>query len=383
MKRCKRVFLILETAMIVVLCAGCWNYREIEKNSIVAGIAIDKGTNEYKYHLTYEVLSFNNGKENRVEPILLESDGDSVFDAIRRAVTMTDKKLYFSNCNVIIVSKELATEGITQITDFFIRDAEPRITLTFTVSDEDTAAKILNAKMKSKEPVSFKIRGMLEQSQDVFGHVLPVPLFEMYNILSSNSQALTLPSIRVVEVGEDQEPQLVTNVVFRQDKMVGNMPEDENLYYMILRGQMKSGILQTVVPGKENISLEILKSSVKMKPVISGSDVTMKIQIKMIAGIGEESSEQDKYKVENGQMKEIEEAASKTVKEGAEKLIHDMQKNYNADVVGFGTIINQDEYEYWKKNSQNWDRIFPNVKCEIEADVKIESSAVAAPKEGG
>lgn len=108
----------------------------------------------------------------------------------------------------------------------------------------------------------------------------------------------------------------------------------------------------------------------------------MKIQIKIVAGIGEESCEQEEYGAEEGQMKEIEEAASKTVKEGAEKLIRDMQNNYHADVLGFGAKIDQDENAYWKKHSQDWDQIFPKVKCEIEADVKVESSAVALPKEG-
>lgn len=91
MKPSKRVILLFETVMIMLLCTGCWNYREIEKTTIVAGVAIDKGTNGYKYHLTYEVLTFPGGNEKSVESALLESDGDSVFDAVRKTVAMAEK----------------------------------------------------------------------------------------------------------------------------------------------------------------------------------------------------------------------------------------------------------------------------------------------------
>lgn len=146
-----------------------------------------------------------------------------------------------------------------------MRDAEPRITLMFTVSEENTAASILKAKLKSKQPISFKIRGMMEQSEAVFGHVLPIQFYQMYDVLSSNCTDLTLPSIRVAEVAEAQEPQLVTNIIFRQDKMVGSMPEDENLYYMILKDKMESGILLTGVPEcKKIFHWKYLKAAPKL-----------------------------------------------------------------------------------------------------------------------
>ena len=383
MKRWKKFFLLFEAVLLVPLLNGCWNYKEIEKSTIVAGVAIDKGTGGYKYHLTYETLSLTGGKDQSIKPVLLESDGDSIFDAIRKTVTMADKKLYFSDCKIVIVSKEIAKEGVAPLFDFFLRDAEPRIRLLFAVSDEDTASDILNIQLKTNEPVSYKISGMLEQSKDVLGYVLPIPLYKMYNILNSKSQALTMPDIRVAKVLDDTEPLLATNVIFHQDKMIGYMPEDECLYYLILANKVSSGILLTgVKSGEKDIALEIVRCSTKMEPVVNGNNITMKIQIQMDANIGETNDKNENYTVGNGEFRITEEAASKTVKEGTEKLILDMQKNYGADVFGFGAKINQDKYDDWERISQNWDRIFPNVKCEISADVKIINSATALPKGG-
>ncbi len=379
----KRVFLIFETAAMLLLCTGCWNYRDIEKTTIVAGMAVDKGTNGHKYHMTYEVLSFSGGNEQSVESSLLSSDGDTVFEAIRRAVNMADKKLYFSNCNLVIVSKDVAKEGVAPLMDFLIRDAETRITTMFVVSDEAAAADILSVKLKTKEPVAFKIRGELEQSRDSLGHILPVPLFQMYNILSSSIQDLTLPCVAIEKVGDNPQPKLTLNAVFKGDKLAGYMPGEDALYYLVMKNKIKSGLLMTGIPyGEKDITLEIFKSEAKLTPIVNGNDVTMKIKIKMLAGIGEESAKQQHYGAGDGNLKLIESTASRTLKEGTERLIADMQGGFDADVLGFGEKVKRDQYRQWVKTSRDWEKMFPEVKCDVEADVMIASTGVAYPKEG-
>lgn len=383
MTRWKKLFVLFEAAAILFLFSGCWNYKEIEKNTIVAGVAIDPGTGGYKYHLTYETLSLTSGKDQTIKSALLESNGNTIFDAVRQTVTMADKKLYFSDCKIVIVNKEIAKEGVKPLLDFFLRDHEPRISLLFAVSDEDTAAQILNIELETGEPVSYKISSMLQQSQDVLGHVLPCPLYQMYNVFTSKSQELTLPDIRIVKVFNKEEPKLGTNVIFRQDKMIGIMPEDECLSYLMLKNKIKSGVILTGVPaGQKDIALEIMKCSTKMEPVVNGNQVTMKIQIKIDADIGEENNKKDNYKVGAGDFKAIEKAASKTVQEQTEATIGDIQKNYGTDIFGFGTEIDQNRYEDWKKLEPNWKKIFPNVKCEVSADVKLLNSSTALVKGG-
>lgn len=383
MKQRRRILLVLETILIIALCTGCWNYREIEKNTIVSGIAIDKGTAGYKYHLTYEVLHFPGGNDQSVRADLLESDGDLIFEAIRKAMMETDQKLYFSNCNIVILSKEIAKEGLAPLTDFFLRDAEPRITLQFAVSDEDTAEKILSNQTKTNEPASFKIYKMMQESQNVLGHILSIPLYEVYNTLNSENQDLTLPNIRLVKIAENLEPQLTTNVIFHQGKMVGYMPEDDNLFYLILKNKVKSGILPISVSSNEkNVSLEILKCDTKLEPNVCGNNVTMKIQVELLAGIGEKSSLQENDIAGNKELKKIERAASKTLKDGLTNLIYDIQNDYGTDILGFGNKINQDRHADWEKLSKNWDQTFKKVKCEITADVKINGTAITLLKGG-
>lgn len=383
MKAWKKLILLLEVALTGLLFTGCFNYREIETDTIVAGAALDKGQNGHKYHMTFEALSLSGGKDQSTKSVLLESDGDTVFDCLRNAISITDKKLYFGDCKVVIVSKDLAREGIRPVLDFFIRDHEPRITERLVVSSDKTAADILKAKLGTQEPVAYHLAGALQENKVVQGHILSYSLYQIYNMVSSQSKAFTLPAVRVVQMQDHSALEMETNAIFQQDKMVGYMPKKECFYYAMLKNEIQSGILLTgTQPGAKNIALEIKKGSSQIKPEVSGNSVTMNIQIQLGVNIGEENDSNKKFTVGNGEFRMTEAAAAKTVKKGVEDVVLNVQKNYGADIFGFADAIFKQKPNDWKNISGNWNSIFPNVKCKVTADVKIYSSETIVPKGG-
>ncbi len=97
-------------------------------------------------------------KSTSVSPLLIETDGLTIFDACRNALERSDKKLYFGACKTIIISEELAREGITTVLDLFRRDAEARSTMDVYISGEETAAAIL--KLRASPTPLFHIRSV-------------------------------------------------------------------------------------------------------------------------------------------------------------------------------------------------------------------------------
>lgn len=384
MKPWKKIVLALEMVLALSLLTGCWNYHEVENYTIIAGLAIDKGTGGHKYHLTFECISLMGGKDTPPQPVLIEADGNTIFDAVRGTIAMTDKKLYFSDCKVVVLSKEIAKGGIKPLMDFLLRDSEPRLTLNFLVSDAPTAAEVFKPKLATQQPVSYQIAGML-QSQDALGHVLAVPLYQMYDILGCSEtcdESLTLPNIRVVKTAGGEMVQTSNNVVFHQDKMVGSLPEEDGLYYLMLRNKLNGGLIVTGPDGEKDIALEILKSSSSIQPEVSGTNVTMKVTIQVDAALAEENTDSLQYDLASKKFQRVEEMGAETIEQKVKKLVADDQKNWGADIFGFGKKIYEDKYPDWKVLSPRWDKIFPKVKCEVRADVRIKNSAVAYPKEG-
>ena len=90
----KIIALLLIVPLLSSLC-GCWNYRLLEDLGIVAGVAIDKGTDD-KFELTMEIADAKSGKERMVDSHIIHSSGNTIFDAVRDGISIIGKKLLSS-----------------------------------------------------------------------------------------------------------------------------------------------------------------------------------------------------------------------------------------------------------------------------------------------
>lgn len=382
MTKLKKIIAVLQIVLLLVPLSGCWNYREIETLSVVSGIAIDKGQNGYKYHMTFECLNMSGGQgESGAKPIVIETDGDTIFDAVRKALSESDKKLYFSDCKIVVLSSQLAEEGILPILDWFMRDAEMRVTIDFLISKEKTAGEILRQTSQSKESLSFQIFGMLKEAAKLDAQGPQVPLYKINNILNTAGVDLILPSIQVKKSEGGSTLELGENAIFRGDKLVGWLKKEQCKYFMFIDNEISGGLLLTGLnSGENNITLEILSSKTTVVPTVSNGTVTMKIDIHTTVAYAEANSE--KNYLEKNSVETIEKCADKTLKSGVENVISTMQKQYGSDIFGFGDMIDKDLPDDWDKLEKNWDKTFSSIKYNVNADVKIENTGLSLA-EGG
>ena len=82
--RRKKVLYLLAIIFQLASMAGCWNYREINDLSIVAGVAIDIAEND-QYELTVELVKTkSSGKQTEIISEVVSKKGKTIFDAIRK-----------------------------------------------------------------------------------------------------------------------------------------------------------------------------------------------------------------------------------------------------------------------------------------------------------
>ena len=379
----------LKKSIAAILCiaiplqlSGCWDYHEVEMYSIVSGVAIDKGQNGYKYHLTIEYLDIN-GKveESQTKPLTVETDGNTVFDAERAALKKSGKKFYFSNCKIMIVSKELAAEGIKPLLDWFIRDAEIRITLEIIVSKEETAGEILRFKAKSQEANSFQIADMLNEASSYYAWDHSLQLYEIVNILNTPGENLSLPGIHIKDDEGGPALELTANSVFKNGKLVGWLSSEQNEYYMFAKDKIQGGVIvMGLTPDKKDMALEIFKSQTKVTPIVNGQNVTIKIDVETAAGYAEENTSQnylDKYGIGT-----IENCADRTVKNGILGVIASVKKQYGSDIFGFGKTVYEKYPAVWEKLQKSGGNVFDKLNFEVNTNVSIKNTALALKKGG-
>lgn len=98
--------LLLTIILTTLFLTGCWNYREIDKLSLMAGLAIDKSSSGNGYEITAEIIDVSSSdKSPTFNSTRIQSEGLTIFDGIRNMINISAKALYWSHATTIIVSK--------------------------------------------------------------------------------------------------------------------------------------------------------------------------------------------------------------------------------------------------------------------------------------
>lgn len=372
----KKKILAIMIFFVTFLTTGCWNYVGLNEMTIVAGVAIDKQDNMYT--LTFEIYNIQEAAVG--EPIkskIIESTGETIFDAVRNAKKRAFNKLYFAQSKIIIVSEQIAKEeGINSVIDWFTRDPEIRETLQIVISQEETAATLLKADKLTSNIASTEIQNIVEKDQKITSTSENKQLYKIFNILSSDGISLTLPAIHVVSNNDKSVCELNGVAVFKADKLVNYLTSEETKYYILAKGKVDGGIININTKIKENdtdlknVSLEI-KSSISSQKYISQEKNNIKIKVSTITEVTLGEFIDLNQKLTNIDITNLEKEAGKIIKKRIEDVISKIQNDYQTDILGYGSLLYRTNPRQWEKIKDVFDEEFKNIDVIVESKVKI------------
>lgn len=377
MKKVWTIALILLPLTCSIFLTGCWNYREIDKMAIVAGVAVDKGP-DGQLKVTAEIIASSGGRDSKTESKILTMEGQTVFDAVRNGIAISGKRLYWSHSIVVILSKEIGGEGIRKITDWYIRDAESREDVNLLISVGETAAEILSQERTTEDIKSISLGETIKNQVSLSkAPKVDVLTFEME---SKNERAATiLPTVRLVEVDKKMVPQVVGTAIIKNDRIAGYLSGDETKALLFVRDEIKGGLL---IDTPENssvttpVSLEIFSSKTSVKPVVKGKTIKFNINVETTVAIDELHGSAN-YIDEAGR-KKLETIAANTLKKEIELVINKLQTEYNADIFKFGTKLRENKIKLWQSVNTNWEQIFSDMQIKVSTKVHIKNSGTLA-----
>lgn len=383
MKKTNAILLCLIILINTITSAGCWNYREIDKISIVAGLAIDKG-NEKQYQLTVEIVQITSGKDTKMVSKTITTEGDTMFDAARNIISLSGKRLYWSHAKIIILSKEIATDGITKVMDWYNRDAETREDIHLLVSQEKSAKEIFDGQGVTEDIKSFTLDEMLT-NQVSLNKAPDIDILKFDNQSKAMGVSQILPSINLKKVGDKMVPHIEGSAIIKYDQLVGFLNGEETKDLIFIRSEVRGGVLVEKIEneGKPNyVSLEIFKSKTKIAPTIDGENITIQLDIDTTVALDEATGTKDLFN-EQGLL-ELEQTAEETLTIRIDTLIKKVQTEYDADIFGFASKLQEDKAKVWKNVGDNWDEVFKNLAVETKSKMHIKNSGVLskAIKEG-
>jgi spore germination protein KC len=367
----KWFLLTIITFLSLSIITGCWNYREIDQLLVVGGAAIDKGENG-QYLITVETIQTEGGNETKILSKQFTMSGKTIFDAVRNEISITGKKLYWSHVKVVIISKEIAEEGILPFLDWFQRDSETRADINILVSNENTAKEILEVKHKPQEIKSLELEEMLKNQQSL-SKAPVIEIWKVINDIESPGICAILPLVAL----KGSKPILKGTAIFNKDKLIGFLDSMESQNLLFVRDDIKGGLL---VEGENEhhlptpVTLEIFNSKTKIHPIIKNNDITFNINIELTLGLDEIAG--DENYMEESKLKILKKQFEGMLNSRFENTIKQTQSKYGVDIFGLGAKIREEEPRKWKKIENTWGDVFKEVKVNVASKINIDGSGL-------
>lgn len=381
----KNIVIVIIITFLSTLSTGCWNRREVNTLAVATGLAIDKDQDKYvvtvQIIIPREIASKRAGVNSPV--ITLTEKGETIFEALRKMTKVSSRKIYMAHLQTVVLSEEIAEEGLSKILDFLARDHEFRTDYYFIIARDAKAAEILKIVTHMENLPSLSIHESLKTSEKAWAPTKATRIIELINSLLLEGKSAVISGVKVIgpsftsteQLKEVEMPSeiLIDNLgIFKDDKLVGWLNEDESKGYNYIIGNVKSTIGIIPIDNSRKVSLEIKHAASKIKAKFDNGKPYIDLKIEIKCSIGEVYGPIDVYKQEN--LNIIQNRASLKLENMCNDTVGKVKSDYQTDIFGFGEAVHRANPSYWKKVKKNWSEEFKNLPINTKIDLQIEGS---------
>ncbi|OIK08427.1 spore gernimation protein GerC [Bacillus sp. MUM 116] len=385
----KRKTLIIMIFSSFILLTGCWNRRELNELSILLGLGIDKENEQYI--LTAQVvnpseIASKQGGSGKSPVVVYQSRGETLFEAIRRITTVAPRKLYFAHLRILVFGEELAREGIGEMLDFLLRNSEVRNDFYITVSKKVKAEDVLRILTPLEKIPANSLFASLETSANAWSPTEGVTLDKLTSTIVSEGINPLLTGIEIkgnVKTGqmnknlEQANPKTILQykgmAVFKQDKLIGWMSEREGRAVHYALGKVKNSVGYVKCPQGGKVVIEVFGSKSKLNTEMTKGEPKGSIKVNVKGNIAEvECPGLDLTNPKS--ISFLEKEAEKSLTEIIKKAIKHAQKDYRADIFGFGEALSRSAPNDWEKYKKDWNQKFSQMPFKVKVNMHIRQT---------
>jgi spore germination protein KC len=367
------------------LASGCWDQRELERLAIVSGIGVDRQQDGENYQVTFQIIrpddvlggegGAGGGGGGAAKPFwALKAEGETIFEAIRKATFESSRRIFLSHNEVLIINEAVAEEGIFPVIEFLMRDAEPRLSQWLLVTP-DEAGKVLEVESKLEKIPAAGIALQLENYYAT-SKVRAVSLYDFAERLLKGTTANTLPMIKIIETDGEESLRLEKTAVFKEDKLVGYLDQRETRGLLWVLGEVRGGIIVLRLPGAEGkISIEISEAAAKISAAGKEQPVKLEVEIGIEAILGEQTTEQNLVSPEK--IRFLEELTAEAITGEVEAALS-KARQLGTDIFGFAEYLRRYHPPTWERLQDEWEKHFR--RLEVASKVKTKIAEVGLTK---
>lgn len=375
--------LAISIILPTIFLTGCWSSHEINTLAISMCIGIDK--TKTGYLVSEQVLNpkaISSSKATNESPVMVfTTEGEDLEEAIRKFTSQSSRKLYHSHVQMVVVSEDVAKDGLNDILDFFARDREFRTDYNFIVAKNTTANKILSILTPIDSIPGVDMFNSLKTSEKNWAPTKSIRIIELINsiIADGKNPVLTGVEISNAETYPDSTDDLKQSSklqalkfnslgAFRKDKLVGWLNEDESKGYNYIIGNVTSSSGYVNYGDNVRITSEIINAKSVMKASLIDGRPAIDVEINVNVNINAVAGEFDVSKEEN--IKIFNELSENKIKLLCESVLNKAQNSYKTDIFGFGEVLHRKYPELWEEIKDDWNNEFTDIPVNFTVKVK-------------
>lgn len=378
--------------LLIILLSGCAGKREINDLALVMAVGIDKVEDKNEIEITVEVARPADARGqtgapagNTGDPIWSASaTGNTLFEAIRNLSNFSTRRVFWAHNFIIVVSEDVARDGVADIIDFFTRNPELRMRTWIAITPDK--AKNIVSTMTGLEVIPGEALDKLYRYTTVSGTAPRTELIDLKAAYLSETTQPVISRLRLIERGVSNKKQgqmgaikqvaLEGAGVIKNEKLIGILDADETRGMLPFIEKVDSGAIVLPCPNepKQFITAEIRKQKLKVTPQFKNSKPVFKVNQKVRTNIVEAGcpfSIQD-----DEQVRKLEKDIEEKMKADIEKVLTKAQKEYKADFLELGQRFNNKFPAEWKEIKRDWESIFADVNIDVNVDAEIKSGVL-------
>lgn len=386
MRRVRFASILLLSLTLLAACTGCWDQTELNRSSLVTGMALEPG-DKMRYKVTFEVVNAletdpSKGGKGGTPTDLYTKEGNSIAEAFQKINENLERLILISHIRVIIIDERLARDGINQFMDVLQRNRYIRENVIVLVGKGSPASDFLKTVYARGQYAGYKIQTQVETYRKVYGGIPRSYLYDVAQALLSEGRVLLLGAITIagdVEKSESLDaiktiyPAAVVKMagaaVFRGDKLIGFLPNKHTRMVMLASDYVNNTLFAIPGPGGKPtspgaVAVQFYHMHTSMHVRMDGDKPKIRLDVE---GDGKLTSIDRNIKLTSIQGYEaIEQLTSKYVNEQMQETVRYVQQKFGVDVFGFGQHYYRYHFQKFKPIAKEWNSLF--VKAEVEVN---------------
>ncbi|WP_078554109.1 Ger(x)C family spore germination protein [Bacillus alkalicellulosilyticus] len=382
--------LLLLFVCIFLLQTGCWDRQELNEIAIVTGLAVDLGENGH-YVLSVEILNppalDPQTGGDRTASIVYSFRGQSIAELFHKMNVAYTRTLIYSHMRTVVISEEVAKDGIAEFLDLLERDREVRNDFNIITVSNANASDVLKITYPIQQVSTMKLNTQLQTMVEEWSGDPEIRLKDIIESLVAKGGEPVCAAVKIEgssEKGSSMEntktisPDAIVTLdglsVFKGDNHIGKMELRDTRNYMWLTGKLRKTTM--IVPCEDGkfVTATLKRSKTNVEAKYVNGIPTFHVSIVVEGKVAASQCGLDFMEVDT--IRDIEKKVAHSIESELRKTVETVQDEFQSDIFGFGEKMRIQDYENFLKVQDHWNEEFARAKITFDITAKIRRTGL-------